>query len=195
MKRAALLVAALAFLASAAPAQARLLVSHRAAAVAARFDVPLPPGDVTVLRGVVCPDVPDAACADTYRGIIYLPPDRGHAIDRFDLAHELGHFYDDRVLTDRDRARFTVLLGVPGVPWDGGQRTGLDCGPRDCPAELFADAYAACALHLVPDDGAWLRWIPGGYELTYSYGSTPSKRHLATLCQALRFLALQPTPN
>lgn len=195
MKRSLLLVAALAFLASAAPAQAALLVSHRAAIVAARFDVPLPPGDATVLRGVPCPDSLVDACTVLDRGgIIYLPPDPGRRLDAFVLAHELAHLFDDRVLTDVDRARMMRLLGVPGLDWYASGRTGSDCGPRDCPAELFADAYAGCALDLSPAGDSWARYfrVHGGrgVELTTSYGHAPTRRHQATLCQAIRYLTL-----
>jgi hypothetical protein len=43
--------------------------------------------------------------------------------DRRTLAHEAAHNLDMQVLTDRDRARFSAIMGLQGKPWDDMQQT------------------------------------------------------------------------
>ena len=57
--------------------------------------------------------------------------------DRATLLHELGHVFDEQVMTAADRTRFTSLLGLRGT-WHGDSA-------GDPPHEQFAEAYAFCA--------------------------------------------------
>jgi hypothetical protein len=129
-----------AVLTAVAPAHAgEIAGTPRVVRTALELKVPLPPGHITVSTDE-CPESPGEgmACAYPTLGEIYL----AGGVDRFVLAHELGAVFDERVLTDRDRARLTRLLGARG-PWHQG--TGMHCIGRGCASELFADAYATRA--------------------------------------------------
>lgn len=153
-----------------------------------RADVPLPPHWPTVHRHTQCPGLPDASgcvapvndpiCGDP-AGCVWLA-----GTNRYDRMHELGHIFDQQVLTDVDRQRFTRLLGLKG-PWvhvttkPGGGATESWGSPN----EWFADAYAHCAMHI---DG---RVHNGVARLVIAYFQ-PSPRQYDRLCAAIRFVAL-----
>ena len=168
------------------------LVVAVASPAAIRARVPLPPRLPTVIYAP-CPDNQDAAgcaaveitpdghggfvCADA-DGCIWLA-DRG---DRFARAHELGHIFDAQVLDDRDRARFTRLLGFRrGRPW-------FSDDDRASPGEVFADLYAECRLNITP----WGHRRKGGVIVgatPISYDSTPSPARYRAMCAAIRFVS------
>lgn len=116
-----------------------------------------------------CPEDTEAliaACANTATGDIYLP-----VAGSFALQHELGHLVDAQLLTDGDRRWFTRRLGMsPGLAW-------RDAAKWRTPSEVFADAYAACAL----------KWSPGRkrgrWEVAYDY--IPSLRQHRRVCAGL----------
>jgi hypothetical protein len=57
-----------------------------------------------------------------------------------DIAHELGHAYDDRFLDDNARRAFLRTRGVPDVPWwPGAQVSDYGTGAGD-----FAEVFALC---------------------------------------------------
>lgn len=113
-------------------------------------------------------------------GCIWLNEDA----DRYDRMHELGHIFDAQVLTDRDRRRFTRLLGLGQRPWQKTYMTpgGVVTDDFDSPNEWFADAYAHCALRL---DG---RLHHGVGRSVVAYFE-PGPRLYDRLCAAIRFVA------
>jgi hypothetical protein len=181
-----LLAAAFALFAIATPAQAHITGDHYsgdhyALMYAGTFKVPLPPGDVTITRAE-CPAFPGerATCAYMDTGAIYMAE-----LDRFSLAHELGHVFDARVLTEPERARLARLLGMDGAPWENG--TGEHCTvDAPCPSELFADAYATCATR--GDDIRPRRTRRGALVFTEvnAYGYRPTPRQHRRVCRAIR---------
>jgi hypothetical protein len=125
-------------------------------------DTPCPVG------GGTCASSPD----------IYLEP----GATQFMLWHERAHLFDAQVLTDEDRAWFTRLLKMDG-PWDQGTGTGTRG-----PSEVFADAYAACALGRVP-----VARKRGGMMIkqwTTSYGWDPGMRRHVRVCNAIAWRTL-----
>jgi hypothetical protein len=66
----------------------------------------------------------------------------GGNLDRFTRGHELGHAFDDQVLSDGDRANIMRLMRMRGS-WNQG--TGLSGGAQS-PAEIFADWYGNAAI-------------------------------------------------
>jgi hypothetical protein len=150
--------------------------------------VPLPPRFPTVIHAP-CPDtatpcyMPGIAptlageweCQDALAGCISLPS----LSHRFAKWHELGHAFDHQILDDRDRVRLSRLLGTGRVPWLTG------------PNELFADAYATCAIR--GDDIRIKRAKNGrvvGTVESGSYGFQPTPIQHRRICQAIRFTAL-----
>jgi hypothetical protein len=157
------------------------------AVAGAQVGVPLPPRMPTMTRAP-CPGEPAApgcaipgiaeGCSDP-AGCVFLPSDY---MRRYNRWHELGHIFDAQVLTERDRWRFTRLLGFGGGPWLRG--TGVHGGMRS-PSEWFADAYAHCALGL---DG---RFRAGQVlRIVVAYGYDPSPRQSDRVCAAIRFTAM-----
>jgi hypothetical protein len=154
--------------------------------------VPLPPRMPTVIHGP-CPDNPDVvACAatevtpDGAGGYVCADPDGCIWLtdrDRFTRDHELGHVFDAQVLDDRDRARFTRLLGFPrGRPW-------FAANGGTSPGEDFADIYAMCRLNITP----WGHRRKNGTivgSTPISYDSMPSAARYRAMCSAMRFAAL-----
>jgi hypothetical protein len=143
--------------------------------------VPIVPGRVKVsLRG--CPAHPNAVgCVYSDRlSAVYL--DRRRAVLPSTLYHELGHLYDWRVLSNRDRRRFKRLVGKPRQGWFKG---------RAQPAELFAEAYSFCARYR--------RIKSVRTYATYGYDPTPSQHRAA--CRLIvaaaqpRSAPAQPPPN
>ena len=102
--------------------------------------------------------------------------------DRLVFAHELGHLLDYRNLDDAERAKLKQDLSRgqikldPNAAWNDckGEMGFFDYG--NCAQERFADAYAACALKLVPErvvgDDPVLDWVAGNWETTYGWYPT-----------------------
>jgi hypothetical protein len=68
---------------------------------------------------------------------------RGDPVDRVahDLAHEIGHAYDDRRMTEAGRRDYLARRGVPDAPWlPGDEASDLDSGAGD-----FAEVFALCS--------------------------------------------------
>lgn len=83
------------------------------------------------------------AQTDHTRRTITLFLRRGDAVHRIahDLAHEVGHAYDNRRMTSGQRAAYLARRGVAGAPWfvaDG--PSDLESGAGD-----FAEVFALCA--------------------------------------------------
>ena len=81
-----------------------------------------------------------------YLNLRYLVNDR---LRHFVLMHEIGHYFDFLYLDGEIRERFQRILGIDR-PWrrttplpEDFQPTAYTLGP---PAELFAQAYAECAI-------------------------------------------------
>ncbi len=124
--------------------------------------------------------VVQAACPDGggdcyYQGTAYVEP--GSPAVRFRTWHELGHALDAERLTDTDRATFTSLFKMQGA-WNQG--TGM--GTRS-PNEVFADAYAACALRMRPHGRARGRMVVSRWQTSYGY--YPTSRQHRRVCFAI----------
>jgi hypothetical protein len=129
--------------------------------------VPTPPATVT-LRVAPCPVAPSAAgCVFRGRSEIFLSPSSG---DRRRLLHELGHVFDQTVMTPAARARFQRLVRRRGA-W--ASSTGGDSAE-----EQFAEAYSLCAQRAK---------LSGTYFGMYDYTPTPA-RH-AEACRIIRAVA------
>jgi hypothetical protein len=161
--------------------------------MASRFAVPLPPGPVLLSR-TPCPGThrrDGVICADTDLGVIHFPY-RGR-IRPFAFGHELGHIFDVRVLTDRDRQLFARLVGYSrgdAAIWD--RYTGSKCARHACPGERFADAYANCAIDGVPGvhrirSGRFRGRT--GWDWQSPYGYDPSKRRHRRVCREINRLS------
>ena len=96
---------------------------------------------------------------------------RGVRRARTILYHELGHLFDLRVMSRRDRRDFKRLIGKPRSAWYRGTNP---------PSEQFAEAYALCARR---------RALRARARLYYGYSATP-RRHRAA-CSIMR-RTLQP---
>ncbi|HUR84869.1 MAG TPA: hypothetical protein VMY78_05950 [Solirubrobacteraceae bacterium] len=71
-----------------------------------------------------------------------LPGDGAHRVAH-DLAHEIGHAYDDRRLTEDEREDWLRVRGAPRARWfPGGPASDYDTGAGDF-AEVFARCHAA----------------------------------------------------
>lgn len=138
--------------------------------------MPRPPGPITISADTAnCQYDYATGCADIQTGTIYAR--RG---DKDTLSHELGHFFDARVLTDADRNWFTPRLGFePGTPWKG-------CRGCQSPQERFADAYMNC------DRG----YTMFGHRQVWDagYGYVPrSERAMHDVCGAIKAQAPSST--
>lgn len=148
----------------------------------AGYAVPLPAESFTVTYGHI-PDGCGAAsgCADVEGRELFV---RDPA-DRWTLAHEIGHLYLEG-LDSFWKGAITDRLGMnPSlVPWDNEH----GCFGRRCPAEIAADAYAACALRLDPRPRRVRRGRavtnPRGWESAYGY--EPSRRRHSRVCETIR---------
>jgi hypothetical protein len=100
-----------------------------------RARVPLVRGRITIIRRG-CPHRPRfAGCVFTNRPRrLYLRP--GARSPRHVYYHELGHVFDLRVMRNKHRRAFKRVMHLGHRRWWGGVSP---------PAELFAEAYAACA--------------------------------------------------
>jgi hypothetical protein len=129
------------------------------AAMASRFRMPLP---VAYVHSSDCPD-DGGACANPATGEAWVPR---IDMDRFSLAHELGHLFDAQRLTDRDREWLRLTMRAPAgdwwKPWGAG--------------EWFADYYADCAIY----GGRPWRSSPETY-----LAERPPARRVARVCWAI----------
>jgi hypothetical protein len=126
-----------------------------------------------------CPAGGEGSCVMTPD--IYLAEGAG----RFELWHERGHLFDAQVLTDAQRAWFTRMLKMEG-PWDQG--TGM--GTRG-PSEVFADAYATCAIGPQPvrAKGAW---AVSNSDVAYGYDVGPRRhRRICTAISVVTWIRFQ----
>jgi hypothetical protein len=159
MRLTTLFAAVLATLALATPAQAVTLLGADGAPLGGRWQamvaaakVPTAPGTVIVDLHA-CPGTEYDGCWDTT--VLHLPTARG--VDtRWTLMHELGHVFDDRVLTPADRAAFKRAIRYPASWTTGAEPAG----------ERFAEAYAGCAFYA--------RAPYGGLQGEYGYEAGPA---------------------
>jgi hypothetical protein len=169
MRFRAVLIAAVATLALAAPARAVTLVGAdgaplrgRIQAIVAASKVPTAPGTVVVDLHA-CPGTEYDGCWDTT--VLHLPTARGVDL-RWTLLHELGHVFDDRVLTAADRAAFKGAIRYSGAWTSGDEPAG----------ERFAEAYAGCALYAHAPYGG----------LQGQYGYTAGPQTFRRVCELIR---------
>jgi hypothetical protein len=142
-----------------------------------------PPANVTIVEQR-CPGASPAmetSCAVLASNVIYLDPvmrTNGQRQWRFALAHELGHMWDYQHLTDDARQRFAQMVGQPGADWLTGEATSMpQIFGQIPPIEVFADAYAFCAM------GAnYRRWARFGdhYTAQYYFETIPTRAVAAT---------------
>lgn len=130
----------------------------------------VPAADVTLVKGEPPGGGWEGFRAAEAGGTIWYTADA----DAWDLAHEMGHAFDEQELTDSDRRRLSgrQVMRTGGGPWITG-----DGGPDEC----FADWYANARLGQGPgfaDRHGVERWDPG-YTL-----STP------TVARYRRFLRI-----
>ena len=102
----------------------------------------------------------DCTCESDYPPVIYLStggvdplfPD----VDRLGLMHEVGHLFDDRILSPADRLAFKRIDGQPNAPWHGPLNDAAGGDDPGSPQEDFANAYSVCAVYgtEVPDTAA-----------------------------------------
>jgi hypothetical protein len=136
-----------------------------------------------------CPGLPNAGgCVIDSR--IYLTAEP----DRLVFMHELGHIYDARNLDDYERGALAPYL-VPGKAWsDCGNVANLDATDGSeygqCPKEVFADAYAACALKAIPEhyrrSGKHRRFVPASLNWPTGYRYMPSLTRQRIVCALIR---------
>jgi hypothetical protein len=177
MRFEAIIGAVVAALAVAAPARAVTLVAPGGAALGGHLQavvdsskVPTAPGTV-VVELAACPGSQYEACWDPAG--LHLPTGRGVDV-RWTLMHELGHVFDERVLTGADRAAFKRVIGYPAAWATGAEPAG----------ERFAEAYAGCAIDA--------RAPYGGLRGEYGYAAGPST--FARVCALIRRAAARYQP-
>lgn len=165
-------VAALALVAS---AQATTLVTSEGAPLGGHLQAVVNGSRVPTAPGVVavelhpCPGPEYDSCWDTT--VLHLPTARGVDV-RWTLMHELGHVFDDRVLTAADRAAFKTVIRYSGAWTTGDEPAG----------ERFAEAYAGCAQYA--------RAPYGGLQGQYGYVAGPDTFRRA--CELIRRAARRP---
>lgn len=138
--------------------------------------VPLPPDFQTVRTD--CPYYQDGgSCWDVTTRTVFLEPYAGRHV----LWHELGHAFDDEVLTNSDRAAFMRVMRLRG-PWVQG--TGYEKGADRSPNEWFADAYADCQLGREPRRNRKLGVSVGSTSNIYGYAPTRGQRR--QVCSLVR---------
>ena len=173
----AVLGGVLAAIAVAAPARAVTLVTTTGAPLGGHLQaivdgsrVPTAPG-IVVVDLAPCPGSAYEACWDPAG--LHVPIGRGVDV-RWTLMHELGHVFDDRVLTGVDRAAFKRVIRYSGAWTTGAEPAG----------ERFAEAYAGCAIYS--------RAPYGGLEGEYGYTAGPQT--FARACGLIRRAAARYHP-
>jgi hypothetical protein len=162
-------------LAVVAPAQATTLVTPAGAPLAGHLQavvngsrIPTAPGAVAVDLHP-CPGTAYDACWDA--AVLHLPTARGVDV-RWTLMHELGHVFDDRVLTAADRIAFKRVIRYAGAWTTGDEPAG----------ERFAEAYAGCAQYTHAPYG--------GLQGQYGYEAGPET--FRRVCEFIRRAAGRP---
>jgi hypothetical protein len=162
-RRAGVLAIAALALTPAAAAQSRahhrlILTGHDTQPYQGWIDASLVP--VPHLRARFFGHATDCTCETDYPPVIYLSPGGVDPpfpdFDRLGLMHEVGHLFDDRMLSPADRLAFKRIDRQPDAPWHGplGDAAGGD--DPGTPQEDFANAYSICAVYgaRVPDTAA-----------------------------------------
>jgi hypothetical protein len=156
-------------LAVVASAQATTLVTPAGAPLGGQLQavvngsrIPTPAGAVAVDLHP-CPGSQYDSCWDAT--VLHLPTARGVDL-RWTLMHELGHVFDDRVLTAADRAAFKRVIRYSAAWTTGDEPAG----------ERFAEAYAGCALYARPPYG--------GLQGQYGYSAAPQT--FRRVCELIR---------
>lgn len=170
----------------AAPARAATYTGPRAQWMTwqeATAKEPGPAGAIT-LRSGLCPDTGATACADTDGDQLWLSES-----SQFAAAHERGHFFDARNLDDWERGELQALMNVSMTKrWEHKRSLEGQCGVKQCPSEMFADAYANCALGRSPAGKRHAHGrVTGGWESPYGYNPTPMEFH--AMCDSIRLYA------
>ena len=140
--------------------------------------VPLPPAGAVVVHYAPCPEFPEeAGCAwpeqDGQPVHVFVLPSRDRSEDRRTFWHELGHAYDWTVLSDVQRAKLTLLMGMRG-PWSKRPM-------EDQPAEAFGEAYRFCAMGADRSRRAFRR-----EDASVEYGYAVTFRRQRGICRMLR---------
>jgi hypothetical protein len=130
--------------------------------------IPTAPGAVAV-DPHACPGSEYDSCWDAT--VIHLPTARGVDV-RWTLMHELGHVFDDRVLTPADRSAFKRVIRYSGAWTTGDEPAG----------ERFAEAYAGCAIYAHAPYG--------GLQGQYGYAAGPDT--FRRVCALIRRAAGRP---
>lgn len=127
--------------------------------------VPMPAARIWMFRG-------DAEYV-WQQSVIFLPrPGRGgweYKQERILLLHELGHAFDRTHLTPGLRNEFKLLAGASDCSWwakrcvTARRVSGPGVFVNVPPAEMFAEAYAACGL------GLTRRQVEDGGHVTYGW--------------------------
>ena len=145
-----------------------------------RARVPTPEATIIVLFRA-CPGLPrsrgcvfdDGGPPTIYLNLRHL---RSERLRHYVFLHEVGHYFDFLHLRGADRDRFRRILGIDR-PWrrteplpEGFQPTAYTPGP---PAEMFAQAYAECAVK-----GPRIRRRPRR-PMRYRYRPSPRQHELA----------------
>jgi hypothetical protein len=106
---------------------------------------------------------------------IHLWPHSGAYIQRTIFEHEEGHLFDEERMTDEARAEFEAILGLTEEEWRPERKvTDSEGGP---PFELFAQAYALCALVANRDEVV---------EWENAYGYWPTRPQHKAICRLIR---------
>jgi hypothetical protein len=146
--------------------------------------VPLPRPLPAIVHGH-CPGISEndmtEGCYDDTANTLYV--DRG--VDRFGINHELGHAYDEDYMDATERQRFATLVGAPRDAWNATTVTpdGYLVQSDDAVSELFADAYAACRLRMLPMIG---------HDWVLVYGYMPRAPRHVKICGLIARAALTP---
>jgi hypothetical protein len=121
------------------------------------------------------PDQPAQAASDGTT--IYVQG----GMDARTAAHESAHNLDHQVLNDRERARFSRVMGMAGKPWDvlekqaGSSAQNTSAGSA---SERFADMVAMLATKQLPRPGRELGF-------TYLQDDPPNLRELRRFSRVL----------
>lgn len=108
---------------------------------------------------------------------------RGWRASHYVLAHELGHMWDAEHMTDDRRADFSAMVHLPFSSQTWLNANIESRGRVPVAGELFADAYALCALG--PNYRAWNRRT-FGFGMHYGGGYGPlSRSAVAATCWLL----------
>lgn len=141
--------------------------------------VPAPDISITVFYDARAVCEGSLACASD--GIISLGgprcglPRRYRTTCQFVAFHEIGHNDDRYRLTDAQRARFMNLPGV-GDSWYGDES---DAFFGDSPHEMYADAWAMCAIGKRMDD------VPISHDESISLHFQPGPKTFRRACRII----------